>query len=601
MRKFLFTLSVLFLSSSIAFAAVENNWQKIFTVDSAAYRAIRDLYIAEGIARPSTSGPWTAAELRIMLSRINYNKLTEAERNLYDYAERTINEQPRFNPNENFGFDIGVDINPEMYAHANDVAFTSPDEYATKSGSKWGDYNQPVPFLTLPFETWISSAVYGYTSLSIGSVRQLHSITSLIADEGGETIGYNYKGLFLSHNFPFISPNAFSDFDMNFPSRAFGSIGGSWWNFSIGRDRLSWGPGESGNFVIGDHIPYHNNARLTFFTDPFKYIFSMSAFVHPMNYMKADSDGKYYYYPSYFQTDQRDGIRMFIAHRIEWRMFGRVNFALTEAIMYQNESGSLDPLVISPTAVFHNFYIRGYANSILSLELDAPIIDHWNIYFQFVLDELQMAGEVNIGDDPPSALGYMLGTRFSYPLREGTLYGSIEAVYTDPYLYLRDDGTSYDGNKYGNSFVVAYPEFVTSEKSGAILGTYALDFLGYRYGGDAIVLNFNTGYEKYERWFIEGTLMYMVHGATDVLTRWSTDSLLRTPTRSEAQGSYDKTASAKNAIAHYLILTLEDGYMWSRNFNIYTRTDLVSIWNKGNIEGEYAFDVQLTVGFKYKV
>lgn len=594
---FFFTFSISVFSSGI-----ESNYQKIFSIDSPVYRAIRDLYISDGLALPSTSGPWSGAELNLMLSRIDAASLTGNEKVLYDYALSEVTPHQRFKPNEIFGFSISIDLNAELYLHANPKDFTAPEEYGTKNGRRWGDYNQPTPLLSIPFETWIGENVYGYTSLNLGSVRNVHNFTNPILDEMGNVIGYSYEGIPIMHNLVFVSPLAFSDFDMNFPLRAFGSVGGDWWNISIGRDKMSWGPGETGNFVIGEQIPYHNNARVSFFTDSFKYIFSMSAFVHPLNYMmKEDTDGKWYYSPTYLQNAEREGLRMFIAHRLEWRIFNRINMALTEGIMYQNAGGNLDPLVISPTAIFHNFYIRGNANSILSLELDASLVDHWNFYFQFVLDELQMAGELTNEGTAPSALGFMLGTRFAYPMRKGSLYGSIETAYTDPYLYLRDYGTNYQGDKYGNNFIVAFPEFVSDDSSGRKLGAYTLDYLGYRYGGDAFVLNFNTGYEEYEKWYVEGNLMYMLHGAFDMLTRWGTGNSVNFPTSSEPDGSYDKSPSTKNSPIHYVILTAEGGFSPIRNLDLYGRMDFVTCRNKGNMKSDTTLDIQFTVGIGYKI
>ena len=64
---------------------------------------------------------------------------------------------------------------------------------------------------------------------------------------------------------------------------------------------------------------------------------------------------------------------MFLGHRLEWRLFSnRVGFALSESIVYQSEidDSTLDLRVLNPVAIFHNYYIRGHANSLLTVELD---------------------------------------------------------------------------------------------------------------------------------------------------------------------------------------------------------------------------------------
>ena len=611
MRNFKTLLLTLIFSASFLIASgIEQNGQKIFDISSTAYKSIKELYISAGYALPSTTGPWSGAELSLMLERISKEDLTSAEMKLFNKAWEEIHETPRFSPDEMFGLGLEAKITAEASVHSNPDAYSNPDDYNLRPGMSWGDYNLAPPILSIPFETWIGTGVYGYMSLDLMSVRNQHAITSPVILDGN-TIGFDYEGKVFRHNLIFIPPNSFSDFNMNFPYRAIGSFGGDWWNVSIGRDKLRWGPGETGNLMIGDQIPYHNNARVTFFTDSFKYTYLMSAFIHPMNYMTGpDNNGYWYYSPEYSQLLEREGLRIFIAHRLEWRILNKVNMALTEAIMYQNEKGMLDPLVISPTAIFHNFYIRGNANSLLSFEIDWAVVPHWNIYAEIVMDEVSMPGEYSEKGSPPTSMGYIVGTKFSYPQDNGVFYGSIETAYTNPYLYLRDDGTSYEGKKYGNSFVIGFPEFVSEDTSNEKLGSYNLQYLGYRYGGDSIVANLNAGFESFGGWYAEGNLLYLVHGAFDSLTRWmqpipDTSDAAGTPTSAEpSSGSYDRTdpeGKTKNAPAHYFLITLEGGFEPIANLCIYGRADLVLGWNKGNIKGIFEPDFQFTAGLSYTI
>ena len=50
---------------------VNDNRQKIFDIDSDAYRAVKALYISHGYALPSTSGPWSGAELEMMVISVS--------------------------------------------------------------------------------------------------------------------------------------------------------------------------------------------------------------------------------------------------------------------------------------------------------------------------------------------------------------------------------------------------------------------------------------------------------------------------------------------------------------------------------------------------
>lgn len=72
MKKKLLTLAILALLaiSSLAAAITDVNRQEVVSVDSPIYRAMKNLYISQGLALPSTTGPWTMAELDMMLERL---------------------------------------------------------------------------------------------------------------------------------------------------------------------------------------------------------------------------------------------------------------------------------------------------------------------------------------------------------------------------------------------------------------------------------------------------------------------------------------------------------------------------------------------------
>lgn len=585
MKKIITVLLMFLLLVSMlpASQVVENNRQKIYSVDSSEYEAMKYLYIASGLALPSTTGPWSASEMDLMLSRIDRNSLSESALETYNYLERQLGKEARINPSENFGLDIGMRVGVEMLAHTNPKEFDSLDDFGGK-----GDWRAQLPLISIPLETWIGSSIYGYSSFDLGINR---TYINGIQDSN-----------FLT-NIIMVPPSVLGDLNMNFPYRAFGSIGGDVWNLSVGRDKLKWGPGESGNLIIGDQIPYHNNARFSAFTDAFKYTFSFSSFIHPMNYTKKVA-GKEYLDLSYSQTAPREGLSAFIAHRLEWRIVDKINMALTEAIMYQSKENQLDLLALSPTAIFHNYYIRGNANSIISLEMDYTPIKYLNLYGEFALDEFKLPGEFTT-DGPPSAYGFILGAKTSYPYRNGMFYGSLEAAYTDPYLYLRDDGTSYDPNNYGINFVVAIPEF-TNEGT----ANYTLDFLGYRYGNDSVVGNLNFGYKVFGSWFADLDFTYLADGCFDMNTRWDNDIVPGSPNDPSApstdhphDGSYEEGSNwdQRNAVAHWTMLRLSGGITLFENLDIFGSINYINIQNYQNIKGQKADDFQFTLGLTYYI
>ncbi len=376
--------------------------------------------------------------------------------------------------------------------------------------------------------------------------------------------------------------------------------GGGWWNISIGRDRLRWGPGESGNLTIGDQVKYHNNLRFTAFSNVFKYTFSISSFVHPKSYLNWEGTELD---TAYSQEDERDGINMFIAHRLEWRILDKVNMALTESIMYQSEKNQFDLLTLSPTAIFHNYYIRSNSNSLLSFEVDYTFIDHWNLYGEMVIDEFKLPGEFT-NDGPPSASGYILGLKTAYPIGQGMLYGSLEGAYTDPFLYLRDNGSERDNPvHYGINFVVGQPDFTNSGSS-----NYVLDFLGYRYGNDSVVANLNVGYEVYGKWNVDFTFTYWADGIMDMNSKWhyTTPGVddPSSPTSkpvNDKDGSWDPSSNweSRNAVAHWLLFNIAGHYTFIESLDLYAQFRFINVINYENVKGQSERDVQFSIGLSY--
>lgn len=608
MKKKITILLILLFTFASLFGGVHDNLQKIYSVDSDEYEAISYLYISAGKALPSTTGPWSGAELKMMLDDIDADLLSGYALELYNNIYATVSApDARFNPNDLFSFTISGDAGLSATYHTNPEDFNSPDDVAN-SGTT--DYKTTLPLISVPLETWIGDNIYGYSSFDLGINRTL--INTKIEKDSTETAGVGFRT-----NVLLLPPSVLNDLNLNFPYRAFGSIGGDWYSFEIGRDNISWGAGESGNLTLGDQLPYHNQVRFTAFTPSFKYTFLTSFFPHPSNYVytenvddvdydekdkpvtKVDKD---WIDNHYEMRDSKDGISAFISHRLEWRIKDKIGMALTESIMYQNEN-NLDLTVLSPTAVFHNFYIRKNANSLLSFEIDYTPIENINIYGQVAIDEFRLPGEFST-DGPPSAFGFILGAKGAMPLKSGILYGAVEGAYTDPYLYIRDDGGSYDPYKYGIPFIGAIPEFVSAED----LGNYTLLPLGYRYGNDAIVAYAKVGYKEFSKWYSEASFRYLLDGCFDINTRWNNDVIPGTDNDPQApseahpdEGSYDPNSNWKdrNAVGKNIAITLKGGITLLDNLDIEAEATYITINNFRNIEGEKTNDFQLEISARY--
>ncbi len=582
----LFTLLLFSLNSLFAF----NNNQKIEHIDSDLSDGIKDLYLAQSLAMPSSAAPYSDSELIMMLDLLDSSKFSKADANVYKYIKESLTQDDK-KANKYSKVNWDVDLNLESYIHQNTTDFIRRENFIY-------NFLDQKPLINIGFEAWMGKNFYGLGNFSIASTYTTETTF------GSETISHNIVGL---------PPNQIFDLDFNFPYRGFLAFGDDTWSLEIGRDRTKWGHGISSNLMIGDNLPYLDELRYTTYSNQFKYTFITSFFPHPQNYIAGDPT------EGLGQSDPVQGTRAFIAHRGEGRLFNnKVGIALSESIMYQSLDNVLDLRYLSPTALFHNFYIRANANSLLSLELDYTPFKNFNIYAQGVMDEYALPGEPYPGGSStafPNAFGYIAGVKYNYDvLNKYKGNTTFEFAHTDPYLYLRGDGTSnmeaQTADEYAINYVVAFREFASH-------GTwYHNEFLGYEYGGDAIVFNLNSSIKNYGKWNIETNLFYMLHGTFDKFTCWNsiapgtpTDQYI-TPTTSHDNsdttntiGSRDPSSNIadRDAVSQTLVLGASASYNVNKNLNCFVQLDYININNYQNVSGEKTSDMQLVLSLSYSL
>lgn len=439
---------IVLVVSMVLFAEPYQNKQKIYSLDSDVYEAIAVLYLDQGLALPSTTAPYSQAELALMLEKLDTTRFGKAATGTYEYVCQQLGVQPKI-PAKGVAFSWDVGANFEAYYHTNTTDFVGRDTWIR-------GFIDQKPMLSIGLETWPGRNFYGYSEFTVANTNTLHN---------------GFGSTNFATNLIMVAPAIMTDLDFNMPYRAFVAAGGDFWSLQIGRDRMNWGAGVTGNLMLGNNIKYHNMVRFTTFSSKFKYTFVTSFFPHPQQYISDTSHSGATVGDS--QEEVLDGIYMFMAHRLEWRMFhDKVGLTLTESIMYQSEENLLDFRILNPAMIFHDYYIRSNANSLLGLELDWTATKNLSLYGQIVVDEFALPGEPVASDTQsgfPTAFGYLAGVKYLKPLSHDDLvvHASLEAAYTDPFLYLRYGTKTGDGtistNKYGLSYVVAIREFTNQD------------------------------------------------------------------------------------------------------------------------------------------
>lgn len=589
MRKFVAAILMMAILLSSAFAY--SNEQKIYSVDSGVYEAMETLYILAGQSLPSSSGPWSEAELQLMLERIDKASLSDAAQKYYDYVAGMITSEPKLQYDDNLGMEFGLDLALEGYYHTN-KEFDDYDDW-------FHSYTDREKFLDFTFETWPTEHFYGYFELS------LSNCIGYDVSKGG-TANLLYANS-LNTNLPVVNALLFSqpsngdilaDFDWTFPYRAFVSTGGEHWNFMAGRDKLSWGNGETGNLMLSDSFPRHTLARFNTFFNSFKY--SLLGTIYPAQNAEES------------QYDSLDGYKAMIVHRLEFNFFkNKVGLAVNEACMFwssvdEDGTQSFSLAQVNPFGFMHNEYIARNGNSLLVFEADYTPIAGVNVYGQFAVDEFSGPGE---GRANTQALGLLAGVKGAMAAGDGIVTGSFEFVKTDPFLYIRGLHYTEDTDNYAVGYGYdAYFRTISCDR--IILERMCTT---YKYGNDVILFDGKVDYEMPGIFKVGFEAMLMKHGSMDINSKWhmyrdkyedapdvSTPTTFN-PFDSDDYDTSTNTVKTEHAVEQSIILSLTGEYKILKGLSASAKADFLIVQNLDNVEGNDQTDVQITVGLKYEI
>ncbi len=580
----LFLIAVIFTVAAAAYS----NGQRVISVDTPIYKEMENLYILSGRSLPSSSGPWSENEMILMLQRIDYNSLSDSAKSAYDALEKKLVSTPKIKYEENLGLSFGLEANLEGYVHTNKDITTDESDW-------FHGFTSRKPFLLGSFEAWPLDYFYGYFELSMG-----------------HNYGYNvgtdrnllYKNI-VNINIPILNAFLFSneldkdgnkhplaDFDWTVPYKSLVSAGGNHWNITMGRDRLSWGSGESGNMMLSSSFPKQTFARFTTYFEKFKYSILFASYPSPD---AVES-----------QYESLSGYKTLVAHRLEFNLFSnKVGFVVNEACMYWATKGkpAFSLMQINPFGFMHNEYVAGNGNSLLVFEANYTPIKGVNIYGQFAIDEFSGPGE---GRTNPQALGFLLGAKGAMTLEKGILNGSIEFAKTDPFLFIR--GLHYQteptkGYGYDAKLRIISCDRVTIQNK----------FVTYTYGNDVILLDAKLSYTVPEVFKLGFEAMFLEHGSMSADSYWSMyrgqyDNApdVKTPTTFNPfdTGDYDPetdTVLTEHAVEKTVVLSLTGEYNILSSLSVYGVVDCLIMRNHNNVEGNNGVDFQFTLGMSYSL
>lgn len=517
----------------------------IIPLSSPFYDIIDDLYALEGLGSPSDVRPYSAAEAEMFLTQVDDDSLIGYSKTLYDKAASIVEETVRWQFGDGFGLGVRLGINPEVYMHINGEDFYNEERWAYS-------YDDRKHFLELGLEFSVGGFFYTYADLMYTMGRYSEGATFLSRKDFPLGIGallplYEYEEKTidtsdgpvtvlvpvpveyyivdsspqyqngLSSNIPLKS----ALFEFEWPKRAFVAFGGDMWTLQFGRERLDWGNSRVSNFIIDSHVGYHDVLRLSVFTDHFSY----------------EWDNIFFQTAGRVDSSYDSGIRILMAHRLEFRPIRYVSFAVSENVMY--ESPSLNLGYMNPGNIYHNLNNRQQFNAIASAELNIMPMRGLDIYAQAVLDQARAPNE---SASQGSAWGILAGVEYSFsPAECGVFSLNVEFDYTSPLLYRRD----------GVDFLMFQRSVTMDIDASTPLKLY---YIGYRYGGDVALLHFGADWRLYDVTRVYLSADFALKGEMDMAYSHNVDS------DNGEYPNYPGTTPSGNLITRFMVVTLGGEY-----------------------------------------
>ncbi|HUX13638.1 MAG TPA: hypothetical protein VMW87_11465 [Spirochaetia bacterium] len=392
----------------------DGNRQQIISVDSPAYQALDSLYLEAGLVEPSAARPYSADEMAKALERIDRGQLSTAGQAAYKVVEGAINHKTIYK--EAGGLQLNV--SPTITV----AGYLATDPHAVRDGATNRNWQERTPLINIPFQIWLFNNFFADVELPIETDPFLQNpgiVTS--ANESNYT------------NIPF----GLAQLDYMFPVRAFMSTGGSHWNLDFGRDKLDWGNSGFGNLMLSDNSGYYDFLRLTTYWSSFKFtslVISLPPYYPGQSYQTVEV--------ATTGGGSQDQVitKTMMAHRLEFRLWNRVNLAVNEALMM---AGSVAMANYNPLDIFHNWFIWEQAKSLFSAEVTVTPLRGLKVYSQFAMDQIQtgLKDALYNAQSVPNGIAWLLGAKAEYPVAAGYLTTKAQFTNVGPWIYIAGDPT----------------------------------------------------------------------------------------------------------------------------------------------------------------
>ena len=392
-RRSFFSLVFFVFLSFFCSAQVVNNSQVIQS-GHWIYDNLKILSMAQKKVLFNENSMMTVSELKFYYEQIDGDSLDGALYDIYEQTGLFLYGKKVLLDLEPFKFDFRIKLTGELY-------------YKSEADIPWSfDYYYKDNLATFPIKIAFSDYVMIQTDPFVGKSHY----------------GASQSDSFM--NFPYRN----GDIEFIFPRFAYGSTAAAFdgWgvNFHIGKQGFQIGDTKIGSVIYNHTFETDAYANLNVFSKYFKY---------SMDVIQICSD------------------KWFYVHQFTARLHKTFKFSALEGSML---NAPFEIRFVNPLMIMHQFsgwteydrtggYDENHFCAYLAGLIDWEPVPNLRIYALYAQNELQLPTERDrTGILLPDSLGGQLGVEFIIPTEKAIFTGYTEAIYTTPYLYIKQNPES---------------------------------------------------------------------------------------------------------------------------------------------------------------
>lgn len=524
------------------------NSSQILPAEHWIYDALKTLGMEEKHVCFNENSMMTVSELKFYFEELDEEALSDSGKKLYEEVENFLYENGSLVNLTPFRFDFGARLNGEAY-------------YKTSDDIPWSfRYNYKDNLASFP----IRFAFSDYTAV-----------------EADLFLGKSHYGSVRNDNYTNV-PYRNGDVEFLFPRFAYGSLAGTFngWgaNIHVGKQGFQIGDSKIGSVIYNNTFETDAYINLNLFSKYFKYSMDVIQISHE---------------------------KWFYIHQFTVRPHKTFKFSALEGSML---NAPFEIRYLNPLMIMHQYaswaeygqdgYLENHFCAYLAGLFEWQPFENLRIYGLYAQNELQLPTERNKeGLLLPDSLGGQLGFEMKLPFKGGYWKGFTEALYTSPFLYVKQNPESS----------------LYRQRKDNLIEDKILSWVGSPFGPDSFGLKAGFGYEMPHKWSAELGYFFLGKGENGFELFDSAKNqrnvyiyyprISYEENKNEEQ--YEKSlAQARNmwlsGIPMYVNqFSLEGEYNVNRRLSASARTIYTFIFNAGHQKDRFAHGVEFAISLSY--